>query len=256
MDIITAVMMILTGLCLVHYIVIISYTGLRGAFAGFWLFSTVIFAVFTTVSSLFTKYGVWGKVPLPVYAVVISGAAVAIICFMILIGMIISGMNARPDKVVDYLIVLGAKVDKKRITKSLRKRLEKATEYLKENPDTIVIVSGGKGKGEDITEAEAMAGYLSLAGIEEYRIIKEDKSTSTKENLQMSYNIIREQNKDASYIAVTTNNFHIFRAVAIAKKLGIKNVYGLAAKADPILIINYIFRECAAVIKEIMLDNI
>ena len=93
MDIITAVMMILTGLCLVHYIVIISYTGLRGAFAGFWLFSTVIFAVFTIASSLFTKYGVWEKVPLPVYAVVIAGAAVAIICFMILIGMIISGIT-------------------------------------------------------------------------------------------------------------------------------------------------------------------
>lgn len=112
-----------------------------------------------------------------------AGAAIVFVWTEILI---IRGMYARGDDVYTCLIVLGAQVDGKRITNSLQRRLDRAVKYLEEHPDTMVIVSGGRGKGEEIAEAEAMEGYLLEKGIEGMRIRKEDRSRTTKENLIFS----------------------------------------------------------------------
>lgn len=117
------------------------------------------------------------------------------------------------------LIVLGCKVYGENASRSLRERLDAAFIYLKDNPESKCIVSGGMGEGEKISEAECMYRYLIKKGIHPARIIKEDKSTSTKENLQFSKKIIEERGLSKT-IAIATSEYHQYRASQIAKPLG------------------------------------
>lgn len=161
--------------------------------------------------------------------------------------MIISKMNSKAADDADYIVVLGAQVRGERITKSLAKRLDAAYDYLIENEDTKVICTGGQGTGEDISEAFAEKRYLMEKGIAEDRIIMEDKSTSTYENLKFTLEIIGD--KDAK-IAIVTNNFHVYRAVLLGKYVGFKNVDGIAGDSDNRLLLNYMVREGLALFKE------
>ncbi|MEI3193353.1 MAG: YdcF family protein [Lachnospiraceae bacterium] len=97
----------------------------------------------------------------------------------------------------DYLVVLGAQVRGTVPSRALKKRLDTAAEYLGKNLETKVVVSGGKGAGEEITEAEAMENYLLELGIEKDRIIMEDRSTTTSENLRYTGELI-DREKDRS----------------------------------------------------------
>lgn len=103
------------------------------------------------------------------------------------------GMLQKPSRDLDTLIVLGAQVNGTKLSNSLKLRLERAKEYLDENPETIAVVSGGKGSGEEISEAEAMYEYLVSQGIDETRLIKEDRSTNTNENLKYSLALLEEK---------------------------------------------------------------
>jgi uncharacterized SAM-binding protein YcdF (DUF218 family) len=116
----------------------------------------------------------------------------------------------------------------------------------------VAIVSGGKGSKEAITEAEAMHLYLMTKGIQPTRIIQEDKSTNTKENIHFSKAFL----KDNATVAIVTNGFHIFRATSIAKKQGITLVQGLAAPTDLLLSINYYVREAVGVLKDKVFGNL
>ncbi|MEF9840800.1 MAG: YdcF family protein, partial [Lachnospiraceae bacterium] len=111
---------------------------------------------------------------------------------------------------------------------------------------TMAVVSGGRGKGEDITEALAMQNYLVACGIHESRILLEDASTNTKENLDFSSQFLKLK-KDK--IGIVSNNFHMYRALALAKKQGYKHVYGIAASCKPIIFPNYMVREFFAVLQ-------
>ena len=107
-------------------------------------------------------------------------------------------------KNLDYIIVLGAHVDGTRMTLALLERARRALLYLEENPGTKAVLSGGKGDGENISEAEAMYRYLTGHGINGDRLIREEESTSTKENLEFSRR--RIGTTDCS-VGVVTNNF-------------------------------------------------
>ncbi|BBF44992.1 hypothetical protein lbkm_3732 [Lachnospiraceae bacterium KM106-2] len=161
-------------------------------------------------------------------------------------GIIIVNANQKPKSNADYVIILGAKVRGTTITKSLKARLDTAYDYLIENPNTVAIVSGGKGPGEDISEAAAMEKYLKQKGIDKKRIQLEDKSVNTHQNIKFSRRIA--QNDDASFVVVT-NGFHIYRATRIARKQGLKRVEGLSAPCDKIMLISYYVREGFAVVK-------
>ena len=145
-----------------------------------------------------------------------------------------------------YIIILGAQIRGKRVTEALKRRLDRGIRYLNENPETIVIVSGGRGKGEDITEAEAMAKYLENCGIDTTRICLEEKSTSTYENLRKSLAFIDDERQDK--IGIVTNNFHIYRAVKLAKSIGYRKVYALTASSNLAVFPNYMVREFFAVL--------
>ncbi|MCX2826614.1 cytoplasmic protein [Bacillus pseudomycoides] len=143
----------------------------------------------------------------------------------------------------DYMILLGAKVKGTEPSYSLQYRIDKAAEYLKTHEQTIVIVSGGKGKGEDISEALAMKQGLMKRNIAEQRIIMEDRSTNTDENIEFSKSLIPANKKKGM---IVTNDFHMFRAKKIAEKQGLK-VNGLPAKTPKSIIIQSNVREYFAI---------
>ena len=144
-----------------------------------------------------------------------------------------------------YVIILGAQVRGSQITKSLKQRLDRAYEYLTEHPEAIAIVSGGQGKDEAVTEAFAMAEYLKSLGIAEERILKEEQSETTWENLKFSAGLIGSLEQKT---AVVTNDFHLYRALLIGWQIGYRDLNGIAATSDPVLKLKYLVREFAAVL--------
>ena len=119
------------------------------------------------------------------------------------------------------LIVLGCAVRNGRPSLTLRYRLDAALHYLANSPDTTVIVSGGKGPQESVSEARAMADYLVARGIDPARIILEDKSTSTYENFKFCKAILDERFHPASTVAFVTTGFHVYRSRRVAAMHGI-----------------------------------
>ena len=117
----------------------------------------------------------------------------------------------------DYIIILGAKVKPGGVPSlSLKNRLDVAADYLHQFPHVKAIVSGGQGADEDRTEASVMYDYLIAKGIEHGRILQEDQSTSTYENLKFSKQLLPA---DVTGITIVSNDFHLKRATILAHKL-------------------------------------
>lgn len=145
-------------------------------------------------------------------------------------------------------IVLGCRVYGERASLSLVERLEAAYDYLIENPEADCVVSGGQGPGEDISEAECMYRWLVDKGIEPARIYKEDKSTSTEENVAFSKEII-EENGLFQKVVIITNEYHIYRAGMIADENGF--VWGAEPASTAVwLFPTYYVRELYAILAE------
>lgn len=174
--------------------------------------------------------------------------AVSVVTFMS--ALMIKAANNHPLG-NETVIILGSRVYGEKPSIALKERLDVAYEYLKENPETYCIVSGGQGRGEDITEAECMYRYLKDKGIEESRIFKEDKSTSTRENLKFSLDII-EKNDLPTDIAIATSEYHQYRASVIAKKVGI-TPKAISAKTAIWLFPTLYLRELYGILYEMIL---
>ena len=159
--------------------------------------------------------------------------------------------NARTDKDVgrDYLIVLGAAVYGDQPSLTLVRRLEGTLDYLNEHPDTVAIVSGGMGKGETVTEAQAMHDWLIAHGVPEERVIMEPKATSTLENLKFSFDIIRARGDEPQgNVAIVSSAYHLYRAKLMAKSLGVPDAAGVAAPWGYFFVmLNYFIREAFGV---------
>ena len=160
-------------------------------------------------------------------------------------------MKTRSD--LDYIIVLGAHVNGTKLTLALLERVRRALLYLEENPGTKAVLSGGRGDGERISEAEAMYRYLTEHGISPERLIKEERSTNTKENLDFSLRLIGSTDYS---IGIVTNNFHVFRGVAIGKKCGCQKIYPLPSRYSSWRLLIYIPREILAILKDKIVGNL
>ncbi len=161
---------------------------------------------------------------------------------------IIKNSRTDPDPERKYLIVLGAAVHGDTPSLALTNRLDGALDYLNTYPDSIVIVSGGQGPGENISEAECMRDWLIRHEVDRGRIICENKSTSTMENLTFSFEIIRELGDEPDgNVAVLSSSYHLYRAKTMAKMLG-ADVAGVAGLPGyPIYMLNCYIREAFGV---------
>ena len=179
------------------------------------------------------------------------------------------------------MIVLGAPVSWEVPGRTLRLRLEKAAEYAIQNPETVMVLSGGRQGDGEMAEAEVMRRYLLEKGVPEGQMVLEVRSASTVENIAYSRILIdtlkrqkeREENPDervlpaylpsamgqkaeSHQIGILTSNFHLYRAMQIARKQGMQNVSGIASASDRILFVHFCFRDGLAVLKERLAGNL
>lgn len=261
--------------CLLYFMFIVIYVGPRLSFHYVWLAAG---AVFLCVSRG-VKTGIWMLIPGLLRTALIIFVIVCMTVFILMEMLVFSKMRAVPKRPVQYVIVLGACVRGTRVTRSLAFRLKKAAEYAQAHPECMLVVSGGQGPGEDITEAQAMSSWLVEHGIDRKRILLEDRSVNTRENLLFSKEIIcrceagkkadiaegvcieqvsydcgcREENLS---IAVCSNNFHMYRAMSLARAAGKWHTEGLAAMTDPFMWFSFTVREGAALFKELIFGHI
>ena len=255
------VFVILGSMCILYFAGIVLYAGLSSLFPCIWAAGGLFFYGLALLLHFREKFSFLAAFEIPVFIQYILGFGIGIllILFLAVEGCILSGMLREPSKDLDYIIVLGAQVNGNRLSNSLLLRLERAEKYLEENLDTKAVLSGGKGKGENISEAQAMYAYLEKHGISQDRLILEDKSVNTNENLKFSLEILDQREKGKAReksIGIVTNGFHIYRGVCIGKKQGCTHLEGVPAKSNRFLQVNYLVREFFGILKDKAVGNI
>ena len=229
-----------------------------------WMALTVMLTVVALILRLALRgYGWWGYTLLFIAALLVLYHIAPPVLWKIIVAFTCLGLlyfcivevpiirNARTDREPErpYLIVLGAAVHGKEPSLTLVRRLEGALDYLNSYPDSVAIVSGGMGKGESVTEGQAMFDWLTGRGIAPERILIENRATSTRENLQFSFDIIRERGDEpAGNVAIVSSAYHLYRAKCMAEKLGVPDAAGVAAPWGYFLVmLNYFIREAFGV---------
>lgn len=154
------------------------------------------------------------------YRIPIVVACIIVTLVIIESSLMIVAANKTPTEDVT-VVVLGCRVYGEHPSLSMVERLDAAYDFLVKHEDINCILSGGKGAGENITEAECMYRYLIDKGIDENRLYKEERSTTTRENLLYAKQIIEEYHLKPT-IAIATSDYHVYRAGEVAKALGME----------------------------------
>ena len=222
------------------------YFGIPGfSFTAYILFGiAAVIACWLLIGLLKRKHPKTAKI---LFSILSIGLLLGMIAAVITGIPIAKAASAAPEA-CRYVIVLGAGINGSVPSLSLRNRLDAAYAYLTANPDTICIVSGGQGPGEDLTEALCMFNDLTAKGIAPERIWMEDKSTSTRENIAFSLDLIEEKTGQRPQKAgILSSEYHIFRAGLVARSQNLEAI-GIPAKTSWVsLRINYFLREIVAV---------
>lgn len=184
-------------------------------------------------------------------------------CIGIVIVLIVESMIVifpkKSEENSDYILVLGAGVNRDgSLSQTLKDRLDAALKCVNEfENDGFIVVSGGQGPDELVSEASAMKEYLVKNGIEEYKIIMEDKSTSTGENFKFSKEKIEEHSgrdiKDLKGKVITTD-FHALRGNLLAKRNGYGEMISYTSNTLWYLVPTFYTREVFALAKSIVFD--
>lgn len=201
-----------------------------------------------------TRGGFWQRVPalaLRAGAGVLVGLALVLAVTQ---GLAVSELGAQGEPDLDYVVVLGAQIyDDGSPSPVLRYRLDAALAYLQDNPRTQAVVSGGQGPNEPYPEARGMARYLQKHGIASERILQEPRSANTRQNITYSMALM---DTPAPRVGIVTNNFHVYRAVRIARKAGLAGACGIAAYSTPWYLPNNLLREGMGLVKDFLTGNI
>lgn len=238
---------------IIGILLILYYLMLKMMF-GFVAFSSV----FCMLGMVLLVYGyvelkfnidIWGHIP-KVYRIIITTLfTIGLVIFIGIESIIIYNGHHHDTQKPDYLVVLGAGLRGRSISASLLYRLETALDFHDMYPDLKIVVSGGQGEGEDMTEALAMRNFLVDNGVNPNLIIMEDKSTNTYENFLYTKNVLEEETvKEDFTITIISNNFHMYRAKFLAKEVGF-NTYGYPAPSHKASALVFYVREFFGVIK-------
>lgn len=239
-----AAIFILGVLCIGYFVLYITAVDMTNKFTWFWLLLGAGFLAADGLLAVLHHHGY--RVPGKLRVCILALCGIVLVGFLVVEGIIMGYGRSKPDPGVDYAVVLGARVIGKKPSYNLEKRLEKAYNYLEESPDTKAVLSGGRGPGEDISEAQAMYEYLTGRGISGDRLILEDQSVNTDQNLEYS---IAKMTGSKEKVVIISNRFHIYRALGIAHKKGLSHVQGLGSAVKWYTAPNMYVREAFAVIK-------
>ena len=218
-------------------------------FFGVWYVLGVLFLAFAWV----LHSGAWDAAPLVLRRVVHVFAGVCVAVLVATQACALSGFSQHGEDNLDYIIVLGAQVRETGPSSVLRYRLDTACDYLRDNPETMCIVSGGQGFNEPVPEAHVMAAYLEEQGIDGVRIIVEDQALNTYQNIRNSMQFF---DADTAHVGVVTNDFHVFRGVRIAHKQGVEHVCGVSAPSKKWYLPNNLLRETLGIAKDFVRGNL
>lgn len=230
------VCLILGSMLILYYLICGLYGGFRLSVLWIWLAAGVL----CVGIGLGWFNGAWARVPDMLRTAAYVACILFLTAFILTEAMVISCFHAKGEKDLDYVIVLGAAVKGTAPSNALTYRIEAACRYMRENPRTKAIVSGGQGPGEDISEAECMKREMVRRGIPASRLQKEDQSVSTSQNIRFSYRLIGDNH---ARVGIVSSNFHVWRAVEIAKKQGPYAVCPIAAAYPSLLLPHYVVRE-------------
>lgn len=179
-----------------------------------------------------------------------------IFIFVFVLAVFACGRSDTADHTEDAVIVLGSGIKGEQIGANLQGRLDKAIEYHRKNPEAVIVVSGGKGPHEDITEALAMERYLVSKGVSEDIIIKEENSTSTYENFIFSKKLLDAYFGSGEYrIAYVTSEYHIYRAGLIASEAGYEDFSHMCSATQWYTAVSNGLREMLAILKTWVFGN-
>ncbi len=172
---------------------------------------------------------------------------------LIIVGMFVFiGVNGLKNTVKfneDCVLVLGCGIRGKTVLPTLQLRLDKCVEYLQQNPSALVIVSGGQGRNEAVSEAEAMKRYLVSKGVRTEQIIEESRSHNTKQNFQYSKELMDNYFSSKPYsVACITSNYHAYRARKLSETVGL-SVAQYSSESRWYLYPSAYFREMLSVFK-------
>ena len=206
------------------------------------------------LAAMATHAGWWALLPVLVRRVAAVLLAVVFVVFAGTQALILGQSGSQGEPGLDCIVVLGAQIRPDGSPSGvLQYRLEAAYTYLQDNPRTRCIVSGGQGPNEPCSEADGMADYLESRGIAAERIMREDRSLNTQQNIQNSMAFL---DAEADRVGIVTNDFHIFRATRIAQKAGIQHVCGIAAYSVPWYQPNNMLREGMGIVKDFLAGNL
>ena len=236
------------GILLILYYLMLKIMFGFVAFSSVFCMLGVVLFVYSYVELKF-NIDIWGRIP-KIYRIIITTLfTIGLVIFIGVESIIIYNGHHHDTQKPDYLVVLGAGLRGRSISASLLYRLETALDFHDMYPDVKIVVSGGQGKGEDMTEALAMRNFLVDNGVDPSLIIMEDKSTNTYENFLYSKNVLEEETvKEDFTITIISNNFHMYRAKFLAKEVGF-NTHGYPAPSHKASALVFYVREFFGVIK-------
>ena len=185
---------------------------------------TVGNSITLVIAAVFVSLGLWFR-KMPKWIRRTTGAVltVGVAFFIVMLGVIIiHGAKGTVAFKEDCVLVLGCGIRGETVLPTLEARLDRCLEYLKYNPNTMVLVSGGQGPREDIPEAVAMKRYLAEHGVSEQQIIIENRSRNTVQNLSYSKAMLDRLFAQKEYtVALITSDYHAYRAGLIANQQGL-----------------------------------
>ena len=191
---------------------------------GGWLMLTANFNVGVmlqfAVAAVLLGFGLWRRLAQIRWLTV--PAIVLVAGFGLVSGFLAGyGLNDTASGDEDAVVVLGAAVFGRQVSPSLAQRLDVAIDYHRSNPTALIVVTGGQGPQEDVTEAAASREYLLARGVPEAAIVVEDRSTSTEENFSFA-KVLLDERLDGDYrVAFVTNEYHVWRASRLAAATGL-----------------------------------
>ena len=241
-ELVRKILMVIGIIFLIYGLIVLVLIGTGGIFNFFFPVSGILLIA---LSFLMTKMNA------KLFAITCIVLFLISIVFVSVESMIISHSFKDPVKNGDYVIVLGSQIRNDGPSIDYQARLDKAYDYLIENPDAKVITTGGKGDNEPISEAEGGKQYLVKRGIDESRILIEDQSHDTLQNLSNAKRIIEnDTDKKDVKVVIVSAIYHLYRASYIADKIGLKNVSTTGGHGLLILLPQYFTREFFGLVKE------
>lgn len=183
----------------------------------------------------------------------------AAVTFGALEAVVLGGGQTHIDGQPPVMVIFGCQVKPWGPSILLQDRLDAALDYLRQHPDTTVVVTGGKGDDEHQSEAECMYDYLVSKGLEPERILQEDRSRNTWQNIGFTLQLLAEQGYGVpSEVLLVSNDFHLTRISMLWARAtgGVSRVSTLAAPVSHAPSrIHMFFREPLALVKSFFFDR-